>query len=133
MGWMLDLNILGRYLRAARAVHTRFASGTTMRFKGGPSSRLGKLFGEVDSARTAPAGDRNGREAALRRKGASGQSEHDHRRRRRSARRSVATRAEATTGADRIQRAAEGQTAGYLRRLAAVERVGAAAHQRRRR
>lgn len=144
---MLDLNILGFYLRVARHARTTFAGKTTMRFWGGLTTGLGNLVREGEGARAAVGGDgeraltksrgaapESRDEAALQRRcHGAGKLEGDRRRSRRErCGRTVAARTKARAGADRIQRASEGQTASYLRRLTAGERVGAAGRRRRR-
>jgi hypothetical protein len=143
---MLDLNILGRYLRGARNARTTFSGKTTTPFRGRPTSALGKLVREVKASRSAADGDGERasaksrsaapelrEEAAVQRRCRGTSEFEDHRHRsRRSARRTIAARIEAKAGGDRIQRVSEGQTANYLRRLSAKGGVGAAGRRRRR-
>lgn len=112
---MLDLNILGLYLRAVRSV--------------GPPDVAARPAG--DGARASAKGqgatDAAGREMAIRRSSrARSAFEDDHHGPRRRTWRRAAARTKAIGDADRLDRVSEAETTNYLRRLTTGERTGRA-------
>ena len=117
---MLDLNILGLYLRAVRSVV-------------GPPDAAAQPTGDGAraSAKAQRATKAAGHEMAVRRSSRARSAFEDdhHGPRRRTWRRAAAT-TNAKSDADRLERVSEAGTTNYLRRLTTGERTGRARRRR---